>query len=66
MEKAFLKGLKHALSKKYQDRIVADRGFGNERFLGACKEVGIDFLSCVTPSLKIFLDEKGEIMEGEL
>lgn len=33
MEKAFIKGLSHILSKKYKYIIVADRGFGNERFV---------------------------------
>lgn len=32
MELAFIKGLKHILSKKYRYVIVADRGFGHERF----------------------------------
>ena len=39
------------MSKKDQDVLFADRFFGNERFLGACEEVRIDFLIRVTPNL---------------
>lgn len=63
MEKAFLKGLKHVLSKKYQYVIVADRGFGNERFLSACEEVGFEYLIRVTPNFKIQCVDKEGIME---
>ena len=64
MEKAFLKGLKHALSKKYKYVIVADRGFGNERFLSACEEVGFEYLVRLTPNLKIKCGDKEGIIEN--
>jgi hypothetical protein len=44
MEIAFLKGLKHGLSSKYKYVIVADRGFGNQRFIEDCEELGFDYL----------------------
>ncbi len=42
MEEAFIKGLRHVLSKKYSYVIVADRGFGNNRFANLCKENNFD------------------------
>ncbi|GHU11037.1 hypothetical protein FACS189449_01670 [Alphaproteobacteria bacterium] len=44
MEKAFLKQLRHLLSKKYTYTIVADRGFGNNRFADLCLENGFDYV----------------------
>jgi hypothetical protein len=63
MEKAFLKGLKHLLSKKYSYVIVADRGFGNERFLNACEDAGFEYLIRATPNLKVQYKEQEGIME---
>ena len=37
MEQAFVRSLRHILSKKYHYVIVADRGFGNQRFIHLCK-----------------------------
>ena len=36
MEIAFIRALRHILSDKYQYILVADRGFGNERFIQYC------------------------------
>jgi hypothetical protein len=58
MEKAFINGLKHALSKKYNYVVVADRGFGNSRFLDLCVNGDFDFCIRLNSNLKIFLDEK--------
>jgi len=44
MEQAFIKGLRHVLSAKYQYVIVADRGFGNERFITLCKDYGFNYV----------------------
>ncbi|GHU13047.1 hypothetical protein FACS189449_07840 [Alphaproteobacteria bacterium] len=44
MEKAFLKQLRHLLSKKYTYTIVADRGFGNNRFADLRLENGFDYV----------------------
>lgn len=63
MEMAFLKGLKHVLSKKYSYVIVADRGFGNERFISLCEEIGFEYLIRITPNLKISCNDKEGIME---
>ena len=62
MEKAFLKGLMHILSNKYQYVVVADRGFGNERFLGICEELGFEYMVRVTPNFKVRYQEKEGIM----
>jgi len=64
MEMAFLKGLKHALSKKYSYVIVADRGFGNERFISLCQEIGFEYLIRITPNLKISCNNQEGIMES--
>lgn len=44
LERAFLKELRHLLSKKYSYTIVADRGFGNDRFAQLCHENGFNFV----------------------
>jgi hypothetical protein len=44
MEEAFIKGLRHILTKKYNYVIVADRGFGNQRFKTLCKEHGFNYV----------------------
>lgn len=64
MERAFIKGLKHVLSKKYQYIIVADRGFANDRFLEILEENAFDYLIRSNSNLKVqFYDIKG-IMEA--
>ena len=52
MELAFLKGLKHALSKRFSYIIIADRGFGNARFTQACQEVGLDYIVRIEPNMR--------------
>lgn len=44
METAFLKELKHLLSKKYSYIIVGDRGFGNTNIIDICKELSFDYI----------------------
>lgn len=63
MEQAFLQGLKHVLSKKYQYVIVADRGFGNQRFLNLCEESGFEYVIRTNPNLKIETAESIGIIE---
>ena len=58
MERAFIKELRHLLSKQYQYVIVADRGFGNERFISLCEEFGFNYLIRVAP--KITIEEGGK------
>lgn len=64
MEEAFLKGLKHALSKKFTYVILADRGFGNNRFLSLCEQVGFDYLIRITPNMKVKCNEKEGVMDS--
>ena len=60
MEKAFLKALKHCLSSKYHYVIVADRGFGNERFIQYCEDCGFEYLIRLQPNMTIeYGDKKG-------
>jgi hypothetical protein len=63
MEQAFLKGLRHVLSKKFVYVIVADRGFCNERFLGLCEENEFDYIIRATPNLKIKHRTKQGLMD---
>lgn len=58
MELAFLKALRHILSKKYDYVIVADRGFGNQRFASVCKEVGFGYVLRMNTNLTIKMADK--------
>ena len=58
MEEAFIKGLRHVLSKKYSYVIVADRGFGNNRFANLCKENNFDYVLRINPNLIIEYDNQ--------
>ena len=53
MEYSFIKALKHLLPKKYNYTIVADRGFGNQRFAKLCQENGFDFVLRLRENLRI-------------
>lgn len=53
MEEAFLRGLMHCLSKKYQYVIIADRGFGNQRIMNLCEELGFEYVIGIEPNMKI-------------
>jgi hypothetical protein len=57
-EKAFINELKHILSKKYNYTIVADRGFGNGRFISICEENGFDFVIRMNANLKLQFEDK--------
>lgn len=57
MEVAFLKALKHILSKKYQYVIVADRGFGNDRFMQACSDCGFEYVIRIQPNMRVECDQ---------
>ncbi|GHT98837.1 hypothetical protein FACS1894126_4690 [Alphaproteobacteria bacterium] len=56
MEKAFLKQLRHLLSKKYTYTIVADRGFGNDKFATLCLENDFDYVLRKCDNLNIEVD----------
>ena len=58
MEEAFIKGLRHALSKKYTYTIVADRGFGTLRFIELCEKNNFDYVVRICENLKIKIGEK--------
>jgi hypothetical protein len=53
MERAFIKGLRQVLSKKFQYRIVADRGFGNQRFINLCQENNFGYVIRVNKNLRV-------------
>jgi len=53
METAFIKGLRHVLSKQYKYTIVADRGFGNYRFASLCQTNNFDYVLRVKGDLNI-------------
>jgi hypothetical protein len=63
MELAFIKALKHILSVKYQYVIVADRGFGNDRFIELCIENGFDIMIRLQPNMTIKTDGRQGIAE---
>ena len=63
MESSFIKALRHLLPKKYEYTIVADRGFGNQRFAKLCEENGFDFVLRINENLKIERQGKTENLE---
>lgn len=63
MELAFLKALKHILSNKYQYVIVADRGFGNDRFMEYCQDCDFEYLIRLQPNMSIKHKEKQGVLE---
>lgn len=58
MEEAFIKGLRHVLSNKYSYVIVADRGFGNQRFANLCKENGFEYVLRINENLIVKIKDK--------
>ena len=64
MEWAFLKGLKHMLSDKYQYVIVADRGFGNQRFIENCEEFGFEYLIRMKGNINVKTDDNVALLEN--
>lgn len=60
MEIAFIRALRHILSDKYQYILVADRGFGNERFIQYCTDNGFDIMIRIEPNMSIeVINDKG-------
>jgi len=53
MEESFIKELKHLLSNKYKFVIVADRGFGNQRFAKLCESVGFEYILRIKENIRI-------------
>lgn len=63
MEKAFLKGLKHCLSKHYRYVIVADRDFGNQRFIELCEALELEYAIRTQPNLKVTQQDASEVTD---
>lgn len=61
MEEAFIKALEHLLSNKYKFVIVADRGFGNQRFVNLCEDHGFDFIVRTKDNLKVLENEFSKV-----
>jgi hypothetical protein len=61
LEAAFIKAIKHGLSKKYRYRIVADRGFGNLRILELCEKSNFEFCIRLNQNLNIILEDGREV-----
>ncbi|MEI7604422.1 MAG: transposase [bacterium] len=59
METSFIQQLEHLLPKRYKYVIVADRGFGNSRFLQTCISNGFHYV------LRISCSNMAIIKEGE-
>ncbi len=57
MEIAFIKALRHILSDKYQYILVADRGFGNDRFIKYCTDNGFDVMIRIEPNMLVEVNE---------
>lgn len=53
MELSFIKALRHILSDKYKYLVVADRGFGNDRFIQNCLDNGFDVMIRLEPNMLI-------------
>lgn len=63
MELAFIKALRHILSDKYQYILVADRGFGNDRFIQNCLDNGFDVLVRLQPNMMVKTEGQQGIIE---
>lgn len=61
MEESFIKELQHLLSNKYKFAIVADRGFGNQRFASLCESQGFSYILRIRDNIKILENEFCEI-----
>jgi hypothetical protein len=66
MELAFIKALRHILSDKYKYILLADRGFGNDRFVEYCTKNGFDLMIRLQPNMTIKANNKQGIMEDIL
>ena len=56
MERAFLKALNSMLPRKYKYVLVADRGFGNSRFIKDCTDLGFDYLVRIREDWNVGID----------
>lgn len=65
MEEAFIKELKHLLPKHYEYVIVADRGFGNGRFVDLCESNGLSYILRTKDSFRILPDTKTTLYKAK-
>ena len=66
MESAFIQALRSYLPKHYRYVLLADRGFGNDRFITLCQEAGFDYIIRLEPNLKISYKAQTGIMSNIL
>ena len=66
MESAFIQALRSYLSEHYRYVLLADRGFGNDRFITLCQEAGFDYIIRLEPNLKISYQAQTGIMSSIL
>jgi hypothetical protein len=66
LEGSFIRALRHYLPKRYKYVILADRGFGNERFIKLCEEAKFEYLIRLEPNLKIAYKGQKGIMSKQL
>jgi hypothetical protein len=62
MEAAFIQALRSYLSRQYRYVLLADRGFGNDRFITLCEAFDFDYIIRVEPNLKISYQARTGIM----
>jgi len=62
MEAAFIQALRSYLSRQYRYVLLADRGFGNDRFITLCETFDFDYIIRVEPNLKISYQARTGIM----
>ncbi len=53
MEGAFIRELRHLLPQEYHYVIVADRGFGNRRFMDLCKDAGFSYIIRLNEAISV-------------
>ena len=66
MEGSFIRALRHYLPKRYEYVMLADRGFGNERFIRLCEAARFNYLIRLEPNLKIACKGQKGIMSKQL
>ena len=61
-----MRELQKLLSRKYKYVIIADRGFGNTRFMNLCKEMGFEYIVRTQGNWKIEIDDRKPLYMSEL
>jgi hypothetical protein len=60
LESAFIKALKHILPDNYQYVIVADRGFGNIRFINLCEATEFKYIIRIGDNITYYENQLGD------